>query len=510
MGKPKQTKRIDQREERLKQDSRDLAHSFAQHRRVDGWQNIFTGLGQLSRDKRLTSDFISNRIVDEIAEEVWRGDPIFATIVEKPVDVIIAAGWELLIQPSKRVTPKAKALDAALAAMQLGDDMSEVVKGVNTYLTRLHIKERLARALYNSRAKGGGALFLNVDDGQDTSTPLDLSKVKSVRDLVPLEPMELIPFSYNRDPFSSRYGEGELFYYQRLGGVDSTPRLVVHHSRIVFFPGVVVSRRQTRERWGWGDSMLVRVWDDLRDFHQSYGASSLLVVDFSQAVMKIDKLADLLRSGKKDAIIARAQAMERTRSIARAILIDKDGESFERQTTQVAGLRDMVGLTDFKLSSSSRIPVTILMGQAPAGLNATGDSDIRNWYKDLESVREKSVRGPLEQVTQLVLNAADGPTLGIEPEHWEYEFPSIWTPTEKEKAEIKKLSAEKDAIEISSGVLIPEEVTRSKYGGRKWSPEITLDAELRSAFDKEEAARKLAEAERQAALINGAQNGPVA
>lgn len=92
------------------------------------------------------------------------------------------------------------------------------------------------------------------------------------------------------------------------------------------------------------------------------------------------------------------------------------------------------------LSGASRIPVTKLFGRAPAGLNATGESDLRNYYDYVDTLRENTLRPILERVLPVVCMSA----WGVVPEDLDIVFPPLWTPSAKEVAEI----AEKKAVAI--------------------------------------------------------------
>ncbi|MFQ8761936.1 MAG: anti-CBASS protein Acb1 family protein [Intestinimonas sp.] len=50
------------------------------------------------------------------------------------------------------------------------------------------------------------------------------------------------------------------------------------------------------------------------------------------------------------------------------------------------------------LSGASRIPVTKLFGRSPAGMNATGESDLRNYYDYVDTLREAKLRPILEKL----------------------------------------------------------------------------------------------------------------
>ena len=60
------------------------------------------------------------------------------------------------------------------------------------------------------------------------------------------------------------------------------------------------------------------------------------------------------------------------------LLLLGDGESWARQSVDFAGLPELVRTFLQVAAGAADIPVTRLLGQSPAGLSATGDSDTRN------------------------------------------------------------------------------------------------------------------------------------
>jgi hypothetical protein len=132
--------------------------------------------------------------------------------------------------------------------------------------------------------------------------------------------------------------------------------------------------------------------------------------------------------------------------------------------------------------------VTLLMGESPAGLNATGAADIRGFYDNVAAWRKSDIEPGLKRILKCVLAEArqglgaaesvDGSANAGEPE-WDIKWPSLYQPTDKEKAEVRKIVADTDSVYITSGVLDPTEVTLSRFGEGGWSMETTVDLELR-------------------------------
>lgn len=518
--------------------------------RGDTWQNTITAFGVLGRDKRLGGKFLTDRVIDLEAEDVWRGDDCAGRAVETVPNQIVRAGFEVIIKSDdpKEKDKKARfdwlrstkgrqwwnekidnlATDDATKKMirekiradlasdvfpepaqaESDDSSKEQSEATNAYMDDLGVLDTVGEAMKAERGYGGAAIFPGIIDGvKDLTRPLDYNRIQSVDWLDVLTPLELIPYQWYSDPTEKNYGRPELYWMQRIsiGNIGSTTRIPIHESRLIKFPGLVVSRRQLREHWGWGDSVLVRMMEVLRDFQTSWQGAAILLGDFAQAVMSIEGLAESFASGDpNDAglLVARATALDTGRSIARAVLIDAK-EKFERQSTPVTGMPDLLDRFCNRLAAAAHMPVTILMGQAPAGLNATGDSDIRSFYDNIGANRERQLKPRLTQLLKMIFAAKQGPTNGAEPDNWSWKFGALWQPTEKEEAERRYIVAQADMIYIQAGVLIPEEVAISRWGGDAYSPETHLDRTVRESFDAKAEEEAQAQADQIQSQVEG-------
>jgi phage-related protein (TIGR01555 family) len=459
-----------------------LARTDAPKPRADGWTNVYSGLGVTGRDKRLGAAFTADRLDEQTCEEMWLGDDICARIIEAQPEAELRQGFELVVSDTTaapRPAPPVR-LDGKDGREDNGSDLAQELMA--------HFDEReatlnLTTARQYARAYGGSALLLGAQDGQSFDQPLNEGAIRSVPWLKVLRPRECWPARYYRTRESPKFGEVSHYRVQRdtLGG-GSSGMLEVHESRIIPFYGVVVSTRQRSARNSWGDSVLVRVLEKVSDFQAAFQAAGVLVQDFSQAVFKMAGLAELLMGGDDDVIIKRAQSIDMSRSVARALLIDKD-EDFERKATPITGLPELLDRLCIRIAAAARMPVTVLMGQSPAGMNATGASDIRNWYDQVAGERTRFLLPRHNRLLRVLMLAADAPTKGKEPKRWSVKYPPLWQMTEGEEADLRGKVATSDVAYINAGVLLPEEVAVSRFGGDKWTMETQLDEKARAAAD---------------------------
>lgn len=442
--------------------------------KTDNLVNLITGLGVVGKDKRLSTTHETRPVSWEEAEDKWRGNDLAARIIETIPNEMMRQGFEFHDESDK--------------------DLEEFVCD---RWDELGIYEALWDALAYQRAYGGGAILLGANDGAtDLKEPLDLSRVRSFDWVTTLEPRELTPVYWYNNPRAAKFGKPAIYQLNPIspgqGQLLESNSYVqgstqIHESRLIVFPGIKVSRRMFGDLAGWGDSILTRVEPVLRDFGLSWGAAGTLIADFAQAVFKIEGLANIVANDQQEAFKARLQALDLSRSTLRAIVIDSK-EDFERKTTPITGLPDLLDRFATRLAAAADMPLTLLMGQSPAGLNATGESDIRFFYDRVKAMQQRLLKPALERITSLILankglKGKNSSPYGTQNKVWSIEFCPLWQPTEKEKAEVRLLVAQADQIYLDRSVISAAEVAVSRFGGDGYSMETTVDFEARESLE---------------------------
>lgn len=442
-------------------------------RRTDSWLNTITNVGlNRGRNAMLFRATASDYLDDVTLEQLYELDGLAARIVRAPCvhalrhGVIVSTG-------SPAVDTKIKAM---LDEVDTGDDPADGGGDADS----VGAIGALRRAWQWARLYGGGAVFVGADDGRDPREPLDMNNIRAVRFAVDLDRIELIPQTWETDPLSPRFGKPRTYLIVRNATGGGAQNAVVHASRIICFDGVEPTKRRRQTLQGWGDSVLQRVYVDLQQARGAYAAVAGLLHESSQGVFKMKDLMLMMAGDRDDTLKRRMEAMDMARSVARAILIDADGESYERvEVGSLTGLVDAMDRFTNMVSASSEIPVTVLMGQAPAGLNATGESDIRSWYDAVQAEREAMLRSRVERMVKLLLRAKDGPTGGEEPPGWKVTFPPLWQPTPSEQADLRQKVAQTDQVYVTIGAITPEEVALNRFRPDGWNPDTTVDLEAR-------------------------------
>ena len=86
--------------------------------------------------------------------------------------------------------------------------------------------------------------------------------------------------------------------------------------------------------------------------------------------------------------------------------LTKQGEDYTRtEVGALTGVADLLTKNLLLLSGAAEIPVTVLMGQSPAGLSATGESDVRWFYDRTKSAQERVLLRRHRRVVRVLLAA---------------------------------------------------------------------------------------------------------
>lgn len=197
-----------------------------------------------------------------------------------------------------------------------------------------------------------------------------------------------------------------------------------------------------------------------------------------------------------ETLATRMRAFEMANSTLRVGVTDAD-DKFTPRGGSLAGLDSVLIQQAQYVAAACGMPVTVLFGMQPAGLNATGDMDVRNWYATIENDQTCEYKPRVERAYKLLFLSSAGAANGKEPKAWSIEFRKLLTPSEKETAETRKLVAETDKIYVDIGAASADDVAESRWKGDTYSPEMVIDWKAREAQKKLE--------EQQAADLNDAQ-----
>jgi len=425
--------------------------------RRDGWISALSGLGHSSFDRREHVTFESDIVTIPEARELWRGDDLAARIIDTVPAESVREGFRV-------TSPDEEGL--------------EITEKLMEDWKRLGLLNAIRMARSFERAYGGGAVLIGADDGQDLDKKLNVKAIKSLDYVTWLEPDELHPLLWYSNVRGPNYGKVALFqlnpYVVGAGIERELPRGLtnVHESRLLVFPGIQTSRMVSiSANGGWGDSVLTRAKRVLRDFNLSWSAAGALVMDFATPIFKMKGLDQLIAMDRDDEFKRRIQAAQMARSVLRAMLIDAE-EEFTREQTPMSGLPELLDRFATRLAAAADMPVTLLMGQSPAGLNATGESDIRFFYDRTKGSQIRHEVPAIERFCELDLAWRK-----VKLDKFSVEPNPLWQPSEKEQADTRLVQANADNVYLMAGVLTPQQVKENRFGPDGGSSQTIIEEE---------------------------------
>lgn len=416
----------------------------------DGWTNLYTGQGIQGHDKRLGTSFGQVlRLTEQELTDLYRGDGFGRRIIDLPTGEMARAWFTCA-----------------------GDTDGGICK----YMDRIRAMQNTLMALRWAHLYGGSIAVLLIDDGGKLDTPVNEGKIRGIEQIRVYD-KERITWStadLYEDPEDVKYGQVKIYDVSPVSGNPFR----VHETRVLRFEGLPVCDKVRSENNGWGDSAFQPVYAQLADLTGAYHSTKEVIDDFIQIILKVENLQELIASGQEDLVKKRLSIIDMGRHVMNTIMLDSK-EEYSKEASTVTGLPDLLGKFAEALCAVTEIPLTLLMGQSSAGFNSKDEGSMRKWYDKISQDQEDELRPQMERLTYLVMLAKEGPTKGKVIEDWSLIFNPLWQPTEKETVDTRKAQAETDKIYIEAGVLTPEEVTISRFGGDEYSIETHVDMEGR-------------------------------
>lgn len=429
---------------------------------ADGWENVLTGLGTTADKLRSTVWVMGTQPVQ--AADEYEG--IFETSWLPRRVVQALPDHALRKRPEIQDLPDPAPLWAAWDRLNA---------------TELYPHGILAQALYQGRLSGGAVLIPGFRFGN----PLDPAPEPGPRseilwlDVVRWADLRNGPL--DTDANSPRYGQPISYTVQ---GDHRRAGYSFHASRAIYCEGAPRARSKRSDRTPWL-SVLDPVIEELKRYDTAWQSTGHLLDEASIGVLKLQGLIGLLGQKDQSAVKARMQLMTQGRSTARTVFLDAaTNEEFTRTEVSFASVPQLLEQAVLQVSGATEIPVAILLGQEPAGMNATGEND-RAQFDDRVAVYQRASVAP--KMTQLLSWIAGHPVV--------LEFPPIREMSEAERAALRKTQAETDSAYWTMGVLSPLDIATNR------AEELGIDlAKKRAELEAAEAEEEEAEAERMAAL----------
>ena len=278
-------------------------------------------------------------------------------------------------------------------------DNDEKIKAITTALKDFNIQGLFNEAAQKCDFDGGCLIYIDTgeEDLEVLQEPLvldpDVFSGKKVKRFTLVEAINLYPGLYNAtDPLDPDYFTPT--HWLVLGKR-------IHKSRFLYFAPnkVPILLRPAYNFFGIPAAQIAL--DYVAHFTKTREAAQRLLTKFSLTVFKSDMSA-ILGGGTAENFDRRMEYLAQWRDNDMILAIDNDKEDVIKLETPIAGTTDVVRQALEFVAMVFRTPVTKFLGISPSGFNATGESDLRNFYDYIESKQEKILRRPLDQVLDVL------------------------------------------------------------------------------------------------------------
>lgn len=325
-------------------------------------------------------------------------------------------------------------------------------KAMKKDLRKLGFNKSLKQGLTLERLIGGAVLLMGVkDENDDPSQPLNVENVDegdlTFVNMIPKTNVHVLETDTN--PFSPTFGQPMVY------NVWSKP---VHRSRLIIFDGdPLTSNGQTDLSFkklrndGFGESVLSPVYDDIiRSMGSRQGAMHLINRASVLLIQNESMQAQLESKGGANAL-QKLDDIADQMSMFQSAMIDGKKVSLDQFSASFGSVPELLISFLQILSAGSDIPATRFLGQAPGGLNATGESDLENYYNMIDSNRENRLQPQLEKFFQVQMRSLFG--RGFDSDSVELEFPPLWNMSELDKSTIRVNDTNNSVALVGAGII---------------------------------------------------------
>ena len=336
-------------------------------------------------------------------------------------------------------------------------DDGDLLPRLSAKLEQLRAQDVFHEAVELAGYEGGALVFLDTGEkGEALAEPLNVSphsgelRPGSPLRLVAVDPVNVFPGDYNSlDPLAADYFRPTSWWV--LGRK-------VHASRLLRVVGneVPVLLRPAYNFLGIPQAQIL--WDYVLHFQDCRAAAARLLTKFSLTVFKTQMFNGIqFGSAEASQLDSRIRYLVQNMSNDGVLAVDKESEDVIKVETPLGGVTDIVRQALEFLAAVNRTPAVKLLGISPSGFNATGESDIRNYYDHIRSMQEKMLRGPLKTLLdclQLVTTGDIDPTIS-------FDFRPLGEEDRAALATMQKTRADTVAVYLDRGVVSQEEARKA-------------------------------------------------
>ncbi len=241
---------------------------------------------------------------------------------------------------------------------------------------RLNLRGKVLEASTKARLFGGAALFIGSEDA-DPALPLEAERIGKggIKHLTVLTRRQLAAGDIDSDPASEWYGKPKFYTLTGANGMQ----VILHPSRLVIFKGAMMPNEEFggMSNQVWGESVLAATFDAIKNADSTAVNIASLVFEAKIDIIKVPQFsANIGNQAYEDAVLRRYALANTIKGVNGTLILDSE-EEYDSKSAPLSGLTDILMAFLQIVAGAADIPVTRLLGQSPAGMNATGTADMK-------------------------------------------------------------------------------------------------------------------------------------
>ena len=279
----------------------------------------------------------------------------------------------------------------------------EALQALRRLEARHSVKQEITNAIRWARLYGGSLALMVLrgeEDRLDRPLDPDLLLPDCFQGLLVLDRAQGIEPSAElvSDLEDPDFGLPESYTVHLEAEGFRTVRL--HHSRVLRFTGRELPRMEAVREDYWGASEIEHLWDELQKRSAASANIAQLIFQANVTTLKMGDFGELLNSGTdlQKARVLEAMGIENRFRTSFGIQVLSKEDSLENHPYSFAGLSEVYEQFMMDMAGAAEIPATRLFGRSPQGMNATGESDLKNYYELIAQMQERHLRPALEKL----------------------------------------------------------------------------------------------------------------
>ena len=331
--------------------------------------------------------------------------------------------------------------------------------------SKYHLKELFHSVAATVGYMGGAFIFIDTGaEGEDLALPLRISSLSAEMSegmalrFTLVDPVNVTPGDYNAsNPLRPDYMQPKWWWV--LGQKVHTSRMIP-----VFDNPPPLLLRPSYNFLGIPQAQIL--WDYVLHWNECRIYTANLLKKVSLLVFKTDVTGALSTAGGVQAIDTKMQMLGRYRDNDSVAVCDKTDEDIANVQTSIAGCTDIVRQSLEMIAAINRTPAVKLLGISPSGFNATGESDLKNYYDHIRT-KQETLRPAVEQCLKAIEIAETGK---IDPSIT-FDFRLLGTDNDSAKAMNAQTRINTLGAALDRQVISPEEMRQAV----KADPDMGLD-----------------------------------